>query len=131
MGWKISLVVINSDKTTNNLELLSKIGYVGIETSHTESFEIAIYPDPDIVYIGTYNGNTIICSQHLPSLMFDKEISPIEKTLHELYPNTEICALALQSSVNFWGYSISKNNIKTRVRFGTADTGLELEQGEI
>lgn len=131
MGWKTSLVIINSLSQIKDQDLLTKLGYEDFTECEEETFEIAMYPETNKIYIGEFNGNRIICSQDLPITFFDKNISPTERTLNDLFPDTEICALALQSTVNFWGYSISKNNQKIRVRVGTADTGTAVEEGEI
>lgn len=130
MGWKSFIIVIGSDKDVDEEKLLGDLGYNNILIGEAEAFESAIYPKEDMLYIGKYNGNTIICSQALSSQFLVKSVTKNEKVLASYFPDAEICALVLHSSVNFWGYSVSKNDSKLRARSGSSDEGTTLDFGE-
>ena len=130
MGWKISTIIINSNKEINELDLLESLGFKNTFEIKSEVFEDVMNPDDNKVYIGKYKGNLIICAQEFPTSFFNGIILKGEKMLTSFFPDTEICALVLHSAVNFWGYSISKNNKKIRVRAGSAEAGTFIEYGE-
>ncbi len=131
MGWKISSLIINSDQKVDELDLLKKIGFNGLTEIASQPFEEIMSPDDNEVYIGYYKGNILICSQEFPITFFNQIILRGERTLAEYFPSdTEICAIALHSTVNFWGYSVSKNREKLRVRGGSAEDGTFIEYGE-
>ena len=69
--------------------------------------------------------------ENIPTTFFNGLILRGERMLTSFFPDTEICALVLHSVVNFWGYSISKNNEKIRVRAGSAESGTFIEHGDV
>jgi hypothetical protein len=131
MGWKASTIIINKPTKVDYEQLLQELGFKNLTKIEDKTFEVAIYPDDKKVYIGTYKDNLLICESEIPMLFFeDKRITKAEAVLIEKFPTSEICSIGLQSFVNFWGYSISKNGSKIRVRAGSSDTGTFLEFGE-
>ncbi|TMM57906.1 hypothetical protein FEE95_00285 [Maribacter algarum] len=130
MGWKSSIILVNTDIEVNEIELLERLGFNKIKATEKESFEVAIHPNDNQVYIGRYKGNLIICTQELPLTFLEETISKGEKELASYFPNTEICSLVLHSVVNLWGYAISKNGHKMRVRAGSSEDGTFAEYGE-
>lgn len=130
MGWKSSTIIINSDKEVNELELLNNLGFGNVKKIEKEPFEVAINPDDGKIYIGKYKDNLLICVQKLPMTFLNETVSEGEKVLSKYFPDTEICSIILHSAVNLWGYSVSKNNQKIRVRAGSSDEGTIVEFGE-
>ncbi len=131
MGWKASMIVIDSDKTLEADQLLNALGFYSLQEVDEQTFEQIMNPDDDVVYLGYYNNTTIICTQELPLTFMEERVCQAEKVLSELYPNTEIASFVLHSVVNLWGYSICKNGEKIRVRAGTAESGTMVDYGEI
>ncbi|TCI90580.1 DUF6928 family protein [Tenacibaculum sp. M341] len=129
MGWKVSALIVNSDKRVDEKELLSKLGFNQLKEIESKSFDEIMNPDDDEVYIGTHKGNLIICAQDFPTTFLNQVVLKGEKALTSYFPNIEICSILLHSVVNFWGYSISKNNEKIRVRGGSAESGTFIEYG--
>lgn len=95
-----------------------------------EPYDVAIYPDADKIFIGTYKSNLIISVNNLPFEFFSKSLSALEEKFITLFPNSEICALSLNSVINHWGYAIIKDGKKIRARTGDADNGTTLDFGE-
>lgn len=131
MGWKTSMIIVNSENEFNTNELFESLGYYELKTIDKQYFESIMNPDDDKIYIGEYNGNTIICMQDLPLESLDNTVSRAEKILSTIFPNTDIITFALHSVVNLWGYSIVNNGKKLRVRAGSAEGGTIVEFGEV
>jgi hypothetical protein len=130
MGWKASMIIINSEQKFDKDELFNSLGYYDLKKEDKQHFESIINPDDDKIYIGNYNGNTIICIQDLTFEAIDRSLSRAEVILSNTFQNTDIVTFILQSVVNLWGYSIVKNGKKIRVRAGDSDE-LIIEYGEI
>ena len=129
MGWKTSMILINSDSEINKEELLTELGYPNLKTAEKETLEVACYPEVNRAYIGTYKGNTILCEQNLPLEFLTDSITEKEKIIEKYFPSSEICTLILQSTVNFWGYSITKDGEKIRAKGGEAEGGVFIDFG--
>ena len=131
MGWKASIIVINAKNELGNEALLNALGCYSINEVTDQPFEAIMNPDEQLAYIGEFNNSTVICVQDLPLSLLEADASKAELTLSKLFPNTEIAALVLQSVVNLWGYSISKDGQKIRVRAGSSERGTIVDCGEI
>lgn len=123
MGWKISAIIIKNPIEIEPIQLVTKLGFKSIKETENQLFETAMYPDDNHIYIGKYNDNLILCEGELTFDFFDKRNSKIENCLFEIFPNSEICTVVLHSYNNLWGYSISINGIKKRIRFGSSEDG--------
>lgn len=130
MGWKASTIIINKPTQVDNETLLQELGLENLTRIEDEPFEVAINPDYNRVYIGTYKDNLLICVPDIPMQFFDDTETETEKTLNRIFPNSEICSIILHSVVNLWGYSVSKNGQKIRARTGSSDDGTFVELGE-
>lgn len=130
MGWKASTIIIHKPTKIDNLELLKELGFDNLTKIEDEPFEVAINPDDNKVYIGSYKDNLLICAPDIPMQFFEELETPTEKILKLKFPNSEICSIILQSTVNLWGYSITLNGQKIRARAGSADDGTFVELGE-
>jgi len=131
MGWKTSMILINSEKEFDKNELFESFGYYKLNKSDKQYFETIMNPDDDKIYFGRYNGNTIICMQDLPLESMYESLSKAERILSSKFPNTDITTFVLHSVVNLWGYSIVNNGKKVRVRAGSSEGGTIVEYGEI
>jgi hypothetical protein len=130
MRWKISSIIINPKANIENEKLLEEFGFSNLQKIQDEPYDVAIYPAPDKVYIGTYKNNLIISANNLPMEFFSKSLSPLEEKLISLFPGSEICAVSLNSVINNWGYAVIKQGRKVRARTGDADRGTVLDYGE-
>lgn len=131
MGWKTSMIIVNSDNEFDKDEIFESLGYYKLKSIDKQYFESVINPDDEKIYIGKYNGNTIICIQDLPLESLDSTVSRAERILSTKFPDTDIVTFALHSVVNLWGYSIVNNGKKLRVRAGSSEGGTMVEFGEI
>jgi hypothetical protein len=130
MGWKASTIIVHNPVLIDNEQLLTRLGFKNLKKIEDEPFESAINPDDNKVYIGTFEDNLLICAPDIPMHFFEDAYGANEKTLYSVFPNSEICAIILHSTVNLWGYSVSKSGQKIRIRAGSADNGTFIEMGE-
>lgn len=130
MGWKASVIIINKPTQVDNEKLLQELGFTSLTKIEDEPFEVAINPEKNKVYIGSYKDNLLICAPDLPLQFFEDKDAPTEKILSKTFPTSEICSIVLHSAVNLWGYSVTKNGQKLRTRAGSADDGTFLDLGE-
>lgn len=130
MGWKVSSIIINSQIDTDYESFLSMLGFNGLEKIPDQPYEIAMNPKNNQVFIGYYKNNLILSASNLPFLFFNEEFSNLEKKLINYFPDSEICAVSLQSTINHYGFALIKNHKKERVKSGDADNGLIIDYGE-
>lgn len=130
MGWKASMIIIHQPTKIGNEQLLEELGFKGLTKIKDEPFDDVLNPSAHKVFIGVHNNNLVICTVDIPLKLIEANDTPIERRFIELFPNSEICAIVLHSTVNLWGYSIIKNGQKIRARAGCADDGTYLEMGE-
>lgn len=130
MGWKASAIIINKPTQVDNETLLTELGFNNLTRIEDEPFEVAINPDDNKVYIGSYKNNLLVCASGIPTQFFDENETPIEKTFNRIFPYSEICSIVLHSAINLWGYSVTKNGKKIRARAGNSDDGTFVEIGE-
>jgi hypothetical protein len=120
MGWKASTIIIHKPTQIDHKQLLKDLGFENLIAIENEPFEVAINPDDHKVYIGSYLDNLLICAPDIPMYFFEAVEYPIEKILNQLFPGSEICSIVLHSGVNLWGYSVTKNGEKIRIRAGSS-----------
>ncbi len=130
MGWKASTIIIKNPSKVDKEQLLKDLGLVNLKKIEDESFNVAINPDDNKVYIGTYKDNLLICVQDIPMQFFEDNETSTEKKVIQLFPNSEICSIILHSAVNLWGYSVIKKGKKIRARAGSSEDGTFVEFGE-
>lgn len=130
MGWKASTIIINKPTQVDKEHLLKSLGFDNLARIEDEPFEVAINPDDNKLYIGSYKDNLLICAPDIPMHFFEDTETQTEKTLIDFFPNSEICSIILHSTVNLWGYSVTVNGRKVRARAGSADDGTFVEIGE-
>jgi len=130
MGWKLSTLFINSNKKINDIELFRSLGFKNVSPIASKTFEEVMNPEDDELYIGNYNGNTIICIPTLHNTLLDETLQEDEKVLVNTFPNSEISGLLLHSVVNFWGFTLIKNGEKIRVKAGSSEDGTIIDFGK-
>ncbi|MCR9252582.1 MAG: hypothetical protein NXI20_19335 [bacterium] len=130
MGWKCSVLIISNVTEYVESDVLKALGFSNYEPIGDSYLESAIYPRDNSLFIGAHKNNLLICSDMIAVECLEPEIGPIESNLARVFPESEICALSLQSVVNHWGYSISKNNIKIRARAGDSESGTVFDFGD-
>jgi len=130
MGWKASTIIINKPTQIDNETLLKELGFNNLTKIEDELFEVAINPDDNKVYIGSYKDNLLVCAPDIPMQFFEDSESQTEKTLNRIFPESEICSIVLHSGVNLWGYSVTRNGKRVRARAGSSDDGTFVELGE-
>lgn len=131
MGWKASAIIISAITEGDNFEgILNGIGYTGLEKIDSLPLDSAIYPEEKEVFIGFYKGNLIIAAQTLPLYFLDLEPNVIEQRVFRLFPEAEICALSLFSTINHWGFSIIKQGKRIRRKGGNMDMGTLFDVGQ-
>lgn len=130
MGWKASTIIVHRPTQVDVNTLLKELGFQNLKKIEDAPFEIAINPDDNKVYIGSYLDNLLICTQEIPMQFFEDNETQTEKTLNRIFPDSEICSIILHSVVNLWGYSVTKNGQKIRARAGSADDGTFVNIGE-
>ncbi|WP_286920404.1 DUF6928 family protein [Flavobacterium sp. UBA4197] len=129
MGWKAFAIIINKPRQVDNEILLNELCFEGITKIKDEQFDVAINPDDNTVYIGSYKDNLLVCTPEIPMLFFEDYETQAEHAVNRLFPNSEICSFVLHSVVNLWGYSVIKNGKKIRTRAGSANDGTFIEEG--
>jgi len=130
MGWKASTIIIHKPTQVDNEKLLKELGFSKLTKIDDEPFEVAINPDNNKVYIGTYKDNLLISAPDIPMQFLEDNETAIEKKFKQLFPNSEICSIVLHSTVNLWGYSVTIKGKKVRARAGSADDGTFIDIGE-
>ena len=131
MGWKAATIIVNNPKTIDFTSFLNQLGFRDIKPIADQSFDAVINPRGNKVYLGTYKNNLIICSQELCNTFFEDDgISVVEKIFMEKFPDSEICAITLNSVINEWGYAVLKNPEMIRFRAGCHETGTVFDYGE-
>lgn len=130
MGWKASFITIDAYTGNSEEETLEKLGYSNLKSKGKTTFDAVIYPSEGHLYIGRYNGCTIICAADFPAAFFDGNRAA-ENKLAEAFPNSGLGIFCLHSVVNFFGYAIVQNGRTKRILTGTADDGIRTVFGEI
>jgi hypothetical protein len=130
MGWKSSIIVISNSKTADEKQTLKVLGFSGIEEISSKTFEEVLNPEDNEVYIGTYKNHLIICNQELPIHFYEDDLSKVEISFINNFPNTEIATFILNSGVNLWGFSILKGYKKLRVKSGSSADGTIVDFGK-
>ncbi len=131
MGWKVSAVIINTiDEEVNFEKIINAIGFNNLGKIDELPFDSAIYPDRGNIYIGVYKGNLILTAQDLPLYFISEETNQIEKRFATLFPDAEVCALSLDSTVNHWAFSVSQKGKKIRAKAGDMNAGTIIDLGQ-
>ena len=107
MGWKIYLIIISNVANNNTADIPQKIGMSNVQPGKEISINEAQYAEG--TSIGKYEDKIFIISQDLVFKFYDKTPSDFEEKICEAFPNSEIAILALNGTVDLYGYNIIKN----------------------
>lgn len=138
MGWKLSAIIIKTDKRYEDKEILGKLWNDPLpEKVDDVTFDNAMYPKDYHVHLGYYK-NCFILTTYVDELVekcLVKEIPIIEQIFISLFPGSTIGAFQLHSSCNYFAYSILENGVKRRVKSSadgeiSTDYGLPLKEEE-
>ena len=131
MGWKASMLIISKPTPVDHLKLLEDMGFTNLSKIQDEPLDAVIYPKSGRVYIGTYKGNLVICANDFAEDDFLKDQdAEVKQVLARIFPSSEICAIALHSVVNLWGYVVMQGGKTLRARAGSSEDGTFVEVGE-
>src|SRR6186713_1887031 len=131
MGWKASMLIVNNPTAVDNYTLLQELGFKNLTKIQDEPLDAVIYPKSGRVYIGTYKGNLVICANDFAEDDFLKDQNAeVKQVLAKVFPSSEICAIALHSVVNLWGYVVMQGGKTLRARAGSSEDGTFVEVGE-
>lgn len=133
MGWKVTSIIIKDPGSVSDKEILDSLFKADYETLDVISFEDCIDPsDDETLYFGNYKNNLIISTYAfgLVNKFFTKEISKAEGIFIGLFPNSEIGAFSLHSSMNYYAWTILSNGQKVRAKQGDGDNGIVCDFGE-
>lgn len=131
MGWKTSLIFINRPPKIANEQILKTLGLKGLSQKKDTVLDDFISSRSNYTCIGYYNDFLIVYNWKIPEKVIEKNNTDIEKQIINLFPNSEICFVALVSTVNFWGYKVINNGKLIRHRAGSADDGTYFDFGEV
>ena len=130
MGWKLSAIIIKTDKVYDDKEILDSLWELPPEKVDDVTFDEAMYPKDYYVHIGYYKDCFILTTyvDELVEKCFVNEIPVIEQIFISLFPNSVIGAFQLHSSCNYFAYSILENGVKRRVK-NSADGKISTDYG--
>ena len=131
MGWKIYSIIVQGQGKSDFQDVINKLNLTSFQLKGESYFESALNPSSGHLYIGDVKSNLVIFHPEIPMTFLEPEVLEHEKLLNNLFPDSEICALILNSTVNLWGFSISKAGQKIRVKGGAASLGTMVDKGDI
>jgi len=116
MAWNKYYIVVTNQKATTPTETLAKLQLAGYEPIEEANF-LQTNKSNDL-FIGTYEDKLIIANPDLTYGFFASSPSEIEKRFIAAFPDSEIAALAENSTVAEFGYTIIDNGQRIRVKHG-------------
>lgn len=133
MGWKVTSIVIKNPGQVPDEQIINSLFDTNYKELPATSFEECVYPDKEnTIYFGNYKDNLIISTYacELVDRFFTGKVSKAEEIFIGHFPNSEIGAFSLHSSVNHYAWTIISKGKKLRVKQGDADNGLSCDFGE-
>jgi hypothetical protein len=124
---KLYLIIITHALSANLATVKAKVEFDTLKLIK----EINLYDAQSIdkgICIGKYDDKIVIVSQDKVFGFYEKEVTPFEKQLTVLFPNSEIAALTLYDIVDLYGYSIIQGGKRVRVKSG-ADSEIYIDIG--
>jgi len=102
-------------------DLLEKLGIVNFSFSGDTTLEECMYPTDKSFNIGEFNNCKIICDDYQLTTLLEvspkpENLSDYEKSLSDIFSNSEILTVACHSAVNYHLYSLVKNGQKIRYK---------------
>ena len=123
MGIKASMILIeNPNNFNNDKSLLNFLHLKDYKYSGDTTFEQCMYPRDNSINIAYYKNCIVICDDfQLTEQTIRPSIHPIERSLMQWFPQSEIISLMCHSVSNGHAYSIVKANRTIRVKKLDAD----------
>jgi hypothetical protein len=141
MGWKAACVFISPTggpylqdvphhDPARAAALMQRLGYRGYTADRLTTFDEAIYPQDDQLFVGAYPTGSLLCSWPLAEELIDNRrpevIAPILREAGTGY----VLALVLHSVVDLFGYAYYEAGKLLRARSGSADDGIFVDFGD-
>jgi hypothetical protein len=129
MGWKASLITIRSPSVAKVDDgwLLEKLGYSEVQYAGEVGLEEVVNPGDNSVSIGEWNGNLIICDDHVLTGRADITATPgelleYEAILTAIFRGSEVLSVACHSVVNYHLYALALDGRRLRYKQISGDT---------
>lgn len=116
MAWNKYYIVVTNQQGVTPTDVLTKLGLNGYQSAGDANFLQTNKSDD--LFIGSYKDKLVIANPDLTYGMFFAEPSDIEKSFVAAFPSSEIAALAENSTVGEFGYSLIDNGQRKRVKHG-------------
>lgn len=108
--------MVTNQQGTKPTEVLTKLNLNGYQPVGEANFLQTNKSDD--LFIGTFQDKLVIANPDMTYSFFAAEVSDIEKTFVSAFPSCEIVALAENSTVGEFGYSLLDNGRRIRVKHG-------------
>lgn len=139
MGWKAEIIMASTEPNPDlaNQRSHHRDGARQIvdalpgkfQYATESSFEEGVFPNPGDLFVGAYGSSLLIGSHQFAEQCFGQE-PEIVSVIQQILPGAEVLALRLHSVVNFYGYALFQHGQRVRVRAGSGDDGVLLDEGE-
>jgi hypothetical protein len=141
MGWKASCLFASTrgegflgtfpnHDSQRAQETIKALGWGKLSSAGIASLEQGIYPEPDSVYIGAYDGAIVLGTEQIAADCLNDRVPPLVERLGTYLPGASMLALVLHSVVNLFGYAYYEQGKLVRVRAGSAEDGIIVDKGE-
>jgi hypothetical protein len=127
MAWNKYYIIVTKQEEATPTETLTKLDLTGYEQVGEANFLQTNKSDD--LFIGGFKDKLIIANPDLTYGFFSAEPSDIEKRFVAAFPYSEIVALAENSTVGEFGYTIIDNGQRIRVKHG-CDGEIYIDIGE-
>ena len=124
---KLYLIVITNAINISISNVKREFGLGSLAPGNEISLFKAQYNTKGIC-LGKYNDKILIVSQEKVFDFYNARISSFEKRICELFPNSEIAVLTLNSTVDLYGYAIMEKGVRKRIKSG-ADNDVYIDYG--
>lgn len=131
MGLKANSILIRPAALPDNPpQFLESLGFRGLTSLGEQSYgEVRGQRWSRSVWIGLAGDCLILSGQGLAEPFFEPQPSQLMLQLFDLFANAEICAVALDSVVNAWGFAVFRNRRPIRRKCGDGDVGTTVDEG--
>ncbi|MFL5742924.1 MAG: DUF6928 family protein [Flavisolibacter sp.] len=116
MAWNKYYIVVTNRQDATPIETLTKLNLSGYRPAGEANFLQTNKSDD--LFIGTYKDKLVVANPDLTYGFFAIEPSDVEKRFVTAFPASEIAALAENSTVGEFGYTIINKGQRIRVKHG-------------
>lgn len=116
MAWNKYYIVITNQPDVTTADVLTGLDLTGYSEAGEASF-LQTNKSNDL-FIGRYKDNLIIADPDLTYSLLSAEPSDLERKLVAAFGNAEIAALAENSTIGEFGYTIIQDEKRIRVKHG-------------